>query len=144
MSASNWAECPACRSRAVIAKDAAVREANNAYGKVSPDEYLRMTAAASKEIKLECTLREDYELGITEKGEFYVIYHGHCQNCTFGFDYKYEKKLTEIVRDRPCCECGEDYTCDLLDKDDCGVFCPKCRKTEVPKKPNEGPKLKHP
>lgn len=148
MSASNWDICPACRRRAIIAKDTAIREANAAYGKVSPDEYMKMVTEANKEVKLEPSLREDWELGITEKGDFYVIYHGHCQTCSFGFDYKYDKKLTEIDRDRICCECHEDYSCDLLDPNDDPVWCPKCRETQAPKKntkpANAGPKLEHP
>lgn len=28
---------------------------------------------------------------------------------------------------RPCCECSEEYVCDLQDKADDPVHCPKCR-----------------
>lgn len=143
MSASNWDVCPVCRRKAIIARDEAIRTANASYGKVAPEEYERLKAIASKPLELESHFREDYEIGVTEAGEFFVIYHGHCQTCTFGFDYTYDKKLTEIVQDRPCCECGNDYTCDLLDPKDCGVWCPKCRVVMDPpkKKTDPGPKL---
>lgn len=39
--------------------------------------------------------------------------------------WKPEVKKDNIDRDRPCCECGNSYVCNL-DEDD-PVFCPKCR-----------------
>jgi len=49
-------------------------------------------------------LREDYEVGI-ERGEFFVIYTGSCQECGFKKKFKHKEK---IVNSPPVTTEGED------------------------------------
>lgn len=68
MSADNWRVCPKCLARA------------KAHGTEEPEEWFR----------------EDFEIGMSLDGKFYVSYHGRCRGdsgedgCGFHFDFKYE------------------------------------------------------
>ena len=93
MSADNWAICPKCKQTATKAFEKQKLHAGAAYGKVSPDEYLRLLAAIPQQPALKESLREDYELGILEDGNFYVRYLGECTECAFAFNYKYDQDL---------------------------------------------------
>jgi hypothetical protein len=93
MSANNWRVCPACLRKAKANREELARNALAAYGKVPPDEYQAMSAEALKPVKLEETLREDYELGISEGGEFYVTYWGDCADCPFEFTYRHKEQV---------------------------------------------------
>ncbi len=94
MSADNWAICPQCWSLAVAANRQSRLDAGAAYGKVDPEEYLRMLAESKKEpdtTTFESTLREDYELGVNEDGQFYVSYGCSCR-CGYSFKFKHEQQ----------------------------------------------------
>jgi hypothetical protein len=83
MSADNWGVCPQCEKN--------IRETRKSlYGQVTESEYLRLV---DKGKMLESTLREDYEIGIDQDGEFYVSYLGHCDMCGFEFSYEYKQQL---------------------------------------------------
>lgn len=98
MSADNWAVCPQCKLRGqyeVCEKDASVAES---YGKIPAEEYMQALRDAAEfrkdlDTKLD-TLREDYGIGITEDGEFYVSYRGCCDKCGLLHEFKSKEKLT--------------------------------------------------
>ncbi len=81
MSADNWGICPRCKVEALKEQEARQQAAADAYGKVSSTEYGELVAKALEPMQLEETLREDYELGLGEDGEFYVSYRGACDKC---------------------------------------------------------------
>jgi hypothetical protein len=64
---------------------------NEAYGNVSPQEYLTMLAW--KDPELPESLREDYEIGMCDGERFEVSYRCSCE-CGFSFGYKYEEVAT--------------------------------------------------
>lgn len=97
MSADNWATCPRCFKRAVDDQEARVRAAADAYGKVPAPEFMELFAKASEPPRTEYTMREDYEVGVTCAGLFYVNYEAHCVEshggCGFEFAYKHEEQV---------------------------------------------------
>lgn len=90
MSADRWSICPACKKKAEADKAAAHRKVADTYGKITPEEYQRMFRQADAPIKLEETLREDYEIGTHGDGdsEFKIDYRCSC-DCGFSFSYKH-------------------------------------------------------
>ena len=64
MSADNYGYCPRCKQNNDIA----------------------LETSDSKN-----TLRECWDIGMDEDGEFYVYYHGKCQMCDF--EFKFEKEI---------------------------------------------------
>lgn len=80
MSATNWDTCPRCLAERKAAQSQLHKDAKASYGKVSAVEYH--------------SLREDYEIGITDEGEFYVIYRASCEQCDFAHEFKHEEKLS--------------------------------------------------
>lgn len=93
MSADNWRICPKCTGINEAAYEASRKEITESYGKVSAEEYLRLVSIAPKPpIHLE-TLREDYEIGTFEDGEFLVNYSCYCSACKFEFSFKHKQKI---------------------------------------------------
>jgi hypothetical protein len=96
MSADNWTICPQCsktyRSRAAAGKQAL----NDAYGKVSLEEYQNLQDnfhnVVKEEDDLEETLREDYQQGISQ-GTYSVFYHASCTACGFDYEYEFEEEI---------------------------------------------------
>lgn len=94
MSADAWRICPKC-TRVESKKAVAEREADEAYGKVSKDEWQRLQKYAdSLRDEPEETLREDYEIFMDEDGKLYINYRCSCGICGFSHHYEYEKKVT--------------------------------------------------
>lgn len=92
MSADNWTKCPNCKIKAQNQVRELESKLDTAYGKVSKEEYQTIVNQInSSSIKLEDTLREDYEIGI-HKDEFFINYVGYCQVCKWSYEYKYEDK----------------------------------------------------
>jgi len=92
MSASDWSKCPRCvKAAADVARERKSR-LQSSYGKVDPEEYLRMAAEIEKPIKVHETLREDYEQGVDLDGVYYVVYRASCTQCDYEFTYKHEKQ----------------------------------------------------
>lgn len=92
MSADNWTVCPACKAKAIEARVAARRRAEENYGKVSRKDY-RLLCDAAEEIASKPFpdhMREDYEIGMNEDGGFFVSYRASCQDCPFEFAYRHE------------------------------------------------------
>ena len=90
MSAKNWRKCPRCLRQAETERREKLAEAERAYGIVPPARFLRLNEEATAEPVLRDTLREDYEIGVNERGVFEVRYRAECQKCDFGFEYKAE------------------------------------------------------
>ncbi len=90
--------------KAIQEREAKIAATDDAYGKVPAPEYelMRTEIAAMAEFgdkEEDHTLREDYELGISQSdgGEFYIRYHGECQSCAFNYEYKYDENLREKI-----------------------------------------------
>lgn len=99
MSADNWAECPLCKSKRVKA----LKKLSDKYGKIPQEDYERLKEELDSKHDDECEgtpLREDYEIGVDEKGLCYVIYSGVCQYC--GATWKFDKRdiLPEDAEDK--------------------------------------------
>jgi hypothetical protein len=71
VSADNWAVCPKC-----------VKEQRS--WKAVLGEPLD---------EGEHTLREDYEIGVTAAGDFYVSYGCHCEKCGFRWSFKRDENV---------------------------------------------------
>lgn len=95
MSADNWRTCPQCLAQSTAAANAAFRKAADAYGKVSAADWEALRDAARELDKAEQkdTLREDYELGTTPSGEFYVSYSCACTECGFSHKFSHREQL---------------------------------------------------
>lgn len=93
MSADNWSICPKCRKNAVIEKEKQAAEVISSYGKIPREKWLELKCAADTQLDLDQTLREDYEIGIDENGEFFVDYYASC-NCGFKFSFTEKRALT--------------------------------------------------
>ena len=92
MSADDWSVCPKCRDTHAKAAEKAKLDAGEAYGKVSPEEYLKMLEAVTSwknPAEAEATFREDYEFYGAEDGEIHAIYSGHCSVCGLTCKFKH-------------------------------------------------------
>ncbi|GAB3776643.1 hypothetical protein FB382_004355 [Nocardioides ginsengisegetis] len=95
MSADNWGVCPQCkvsRERDIANTERAVAET---YGKVSVEKFddARARLEAKRAEPIQYTLREDYEMGLDEDGEFYVIYSGGCRECGLTHKFKHSEQV---------------------------------------------------
>jgi hypothetical protein len=95
VSASNWAICPRCLSRALSEDEIRFQAAIDAYGKVPAEEYERLRAEAQVPVDEESfrTFREDYEIYGASTGTITVDYGGCCQTCGLGAYFQYEHKF---------------------------------------------------
>jgi hypothetical protein len=103
MSADNWTECPVCQKAAEVRKEREKKEAEEAYGKVGRSVYAKLVEQAEKPIKLEDTMREDYEHGVLRGDRFhkkrdkecvfYIHYSCECKTCGFSFKYDHEQEV---------------------------------------------------
>lgn len=96
MGADNWGICPKCKKAAYKKKAKEQEKVGAAYGKVTPEKYREMFEAASQPVELDQTLREDYEIGIGEGGEFSVSYRGHCRECGLSHAFKTQAVVVEM------------------------------------------------
>lgn len=87
MSANNWAVCPRCTAEQSRDRKQRIEKARASYGRVTPEEYDKLKREAEEPFVLTQNLREDYELGVDEDGNFSVNYRCHCQQCRFSFSY---------------------------------------------------------
>ncbi|MHA2063001.1 MAG: hypothetical protein ACXABY_01335 [Candidatus Thorarchaeota archaeon] len=109
MSANRWSVCPRCEN---LAKASATGleglfiARNEAYGKVSQEEYLGLCDALTEALEkkgalstvtpLDDNLREDWEL-YRKEGKLILDYNASCQEagCSFKFFVKEEWELPE-------------------------------------------------
>lgn len=97
MSASNWRACPACLRRADEEQAEKRALADAMYGKASQEEYEAAMEDANKPVEVEDCLREDYQIGVDECGDFSVGYSANCQRCDF--QYSFNKTVTGVASD---------------------------------------------
>lgn len=90
MSADNWTICPKCKIKNDKANEKHILDTAAKYGKIPVEEYIQLAKETEMPIILKPTLREDYEIGMAEKG-FYVSYSCQCTEC--GFSFSYERKI---------------------------------------------------
>lgn len=88
MSADNWGVCPQCKKITDKKNKQRILNVGKQYGKVSPEEFIKLSAEASQPIKVEETLREDYEIGVDDEGMFTVSYVCSCEVCGFKYEFK--------------------------------------------------------
>lgn len=94
MSADNWAICPKCKNDVKEIREAFTRKAEAAYGKVTEAQYKSLCDNATKEIKLEETLREDFQIYTNADGEFSVSYGCMCETCGLEFVYNFKQQIS--------------------------------------------------
>jgi hypothetical protein len=73
------------------AREQQKREAAKAevtYGNVPSEDYLLLVLTARQPIELDSTMREDYELGVHEDGEFSISFNASCSTCGFRFMFE--------------------------------------------------------
>lgn len=95
MGADNWGICPKCKQDAYKSTQELQARAAAAYGQIPVSEYMALLEESQKEVKLETTLREDYEIGIDEDGDFYASYRGGCDVCQFEFTFKEQRNVLD-------------------------------------------------
>lgn len=88
MSADNWRVCPRCQANKNRNLAEEMNKVAASYGKVPPSEYVESMKRFGAEQPIELTLREEYELGMTENGTVYISYACACE-CGFGFSFKH-------------------------------------------------------
>ena len=100
MSASNWIVCPRCK-----ADDAARRKRHEeligkSYGNVSQERYAKLCQDLKDWPEPAEEMREDWELGMSEDGTFFVSYRCVCGECGFEHRFQHEEKvdLTKVER----------------------------------------------
>ena len=93
MGADNWATCPKCLKAAQDRKDKEIKKADDSYGKIPADAYLKLREAAAVPVLIDQTFREDYEIGIDKEGGFYVSYSGSCAKCGLKYSHKYTEQI---------------------------------------------------
>lgn len=91
MSADNWAICPRCKKKIEADKAQLVSKMEKSYGKIPVADFLYLKANADKPIEWEATMREDYEIGVDDDGEFSMNYSCSCSMCGFEFNYEYKQ-----------------------------------------------------
>lgn len=88
MSADNWRYCPRCAELATREKKENERIAQEAYGNVPHEEYLRLYAKSQEEIECRHTLREDYVFSLGDDGLLLVEYYCSCEACGWSWGHK--------------------------------------------------------
>jgi hypothetical protein len=92
MSANNWRPCPRCRLRALAEAAEKLEQASASYGQIPMNKFLECIRQAQlrQEEPLDATLREDYELGTSEIGRFFVSYSCNCSTCGWTHHFEHE------------------------------------------------------
>lgn len=92
MSPQSWTDCPRCKQIAATKNAREIEDAKGQYGKIPLDEFEQLMAEAGQHPFVSGTMREDYDIGVDEYGEFMVSYSCLCEIC----DFKYEFPLQRI------------------------------------------------
>lgn len=94
MSASNWAICPRCLSRARKTEAEALAKVMASYGKVPLEEFDQARAKIETPNPADfATFREDYEIYGADDGAVKVDYSGGCQVCGLELSFTDEHPL---------------------------------------------------
>lgn len=95
MSADRWSKCPRCAVVAREAKAAREEAARAAYGVAPVEEFDRLRAEADAPLKIEDTVREDYEFYGFEEGAVVAVYEASCKACGLSVKFRYEHPIEE-------------------------------------------------
>ncbi len=96
MSADNWGTCPRCLLKRKEEKKKAFEYAASIYGQVPYEEYLEAySLAKNMSDVIDDSLREDWDIGINDSGEFLASYTASCQDCGFEFKFRHEVVVDE-------------------------------------------------
>lgn len=104
MSADNWRPCPQCVAQAESDAQSARAAADAAYGARPLDEFDALRAKAQRladaasdaregSSSESLTLREDYSIGTSADGRFYVHYTGRCVSCGYGVSFEHAQEF---------------------------------------------------
>ena len=93
MSADNWMVCPKCRRDVAETRETRIDKTRKLYGKIPEAEYREKIVEAEKPVEFEETFREDYEQGMTDCGEYFVSYSGHCSKCGFRHSHEFKEQI---------------------------------------------------
>lgn len=93
MSADNWTTCPKCKTKNDKANTKRLSDAEKKYGVIPSDEYRVLIKEAEKPVKLDDTLREDYDINTDHDGLFYVNYSCRCDACGFKHKFRHSEQL---------------------------------------------------
>ena len=102
MSANNWSTCPRCVAANRETQRKRLAAVQKKYGKIPAEKWEALAAEARQPMEDTESLREDYELGITNEGEFFVIYRASCEYCGFKHDFKHEQMLDVSASKNDC------------------------------------------
>ncbi len=97
MSADSYAICPKCSTASAKLKADAVAAAELAYETKPAREWERLRKIADEIEEPHQTVREDYEIGLLDDGQFIITYEGSCRACDFHFKFDYDKPLRPIM-----------------------------------------------
>jgi hypothetical protein len=76
-------------------QQAADREAVEAvYGTIPSHEYASRRQNAYEPVALDSTMREDYELGVDDDGEFSISFSASCSTCGYRFMFETTEQTT--------------------------------------------------
>lgn len=93
MSADNWTYCPFCKMEADAKAEDKLKKAQDSYGKVPAEVYLKNLREAEVRQDLPTTLREDWDIGIREGENWFTVdYSCSCDACNRRFSFKHEQK----------------------------------------------------
>lgn len=93
MSADNWTICPKCKKLVEEKQRKLEEKVVKSYGQIPAEEYMLLLEKSKQPLKIESSLREDYDIGIDED-DFSVNYRSGCRVCGFSFNYKYAQKVS--------------------------------------------------
>jgi hypothetical protein len=97
MSADNWGICPRCQKKEEKRRERLEKKIEEAYGTLPREQYLALVKEAeAPQPEVKRTLREDYELGTEEDGEFYVTYRCSCNVCGYAAKFEHKEVLTPV------------------------------------------------
>lgn len=91
MSADNWMECPKCKAEAASERLKNIEFLKQQYGKIPADVYMARMKEAEKMPLIDEEMREDWEIGMDDDGEFSVGYSASCQSCGFTFCFEHSE-----------------------------------------------------
>lgn len=102
MSADRWIGCPQCKATKIQEAEKHLSDVLDTFGQGDAEEFVVNLTQAKEDLARakkygtlsdQCRLREDYEVGIDQGGNFDIHYRGRCQDCGFGTEFKYSEAL---------------------------------------------------
>lgn len=93
MSADRWSICPKCGRTADAIRAERQQAVEAAYGTLPRAEWEAMVAEADKPVEVYETLREDWDIYLTNDAIVHVAYKAHCDKCGARAEFKHEHPL---------------------------------------------------